>query len=773
MANKTKKKYKSKKERNQRLHEQKQVEATGDVLNPKKSIPAFPSYYYYLIFIVLGFVLYGNTITHDYALDDAIVISKNKFTQQGISGIPDIFKYDTFVGFWLTNEPEKSPQQIQEDKQLVAGGRYRPLSLVTFALELQFFSKEVRDHNNDFKYYGAPTVSHINNILLYILTTIILFKVLQRLLPYKNTGKPWFLSLPFIISLLFLAHPIHTEAVANIKGRDEIMTLLGSLLALWYAIKYLDTNKSVNLIWSSLFLFLGLLSKENAITFLALVPLSLYYFTNYNLQKVFKTTLPLLGVSALFLIIRAVVLDVGGTERQVAQELMNNPFLHATVGEKFATIFFTLWMYIRLLFYPHPLTYDYYPKQIEIIGWENPGAFLPLLLYLALGAYAVYGMVKKKDVFSYSIWFYLIPLSVVSNIFFPVGTFMNERFVFISSIGFCIFAGYLIHQYIPKLVKNTEMSNNITIVILLVILSLYSVKTISRNRAWENDYILFTTDVKTSYNSAKSTCSAGGKILEKAQRPPISENQELHDSLVNKAINYLERSLYIYEDYIDAFILLGNAHFQLDRNIANTLRYKNEVLKRRPFHRVALNNTRIVLNNAHVLLSSGRSTATPEEILEEVNKLMELKPDHAKAHHIAGYIHARFIGDLGTAMDYLNKADELGLKTYRFYRDFAITHGSLRNHDEALKWFLKTLELKKDDPVTYLNTAVTYMQIGNRENLEENYEKALELLYEAAELDPDNPQIFQNIALGYSVLGDTAQTNKYVEIFTEMTAETE
>ncbi|MBK8489901.1 MAG: hypothetical protein IPL49_03090 [Saprospirales bacterium] len=47
----------------------------------------------------LGFVLYANTLGHQYALDDAIVIYDNEFTTQGISGIDDILKYDTFRGF--------------------------------------------------------------------------------------------------------------------------------------------------------------------------------------------------------------------------------------------------------------------------------------------------------------------------------------------------------------------------------------------------------------------------------------------------------------------------------------------------------------------------------------------------------------------------------------------------------------------------------------------------------------------------------------------------
>ncbi len=705
MANKTRKKQKHKSKR--------QETAITNIQEVKVSTPAkkINDLYAYLIIIVFGFVLYANTLNHDYALDDAIVIIRNQFTQQGTSGISDILKYDTFTGFWLTSNPGKTAQQIQEEKKLVAGGRYRPLSLISFAVEIELFGKEIYDHNNEFLHYGNPKLSHFNNILLYILTTIILFMILKRFFPENKNGK-WYLSFPFIISLLFLAHPIHTEAVANIKGRDEIMTLLGSLLALWFTIKYLDTNKSYNLILSSLFLFLGLLSKENAITFLAVIPLSVYYFTNHSLHKNFISLLPLLIAAGVFLVIRASILGVGG-DKEIAQEIMNNPFINASESEKYATIFFTLWIYIKLLFYPHPLTYDYYPHQIEIINWGNPGAFLPLMFYLAIGVYAVYGLLKKKDVISYSIWFYLIPLSVVSNMFFPVGTFMNERFVFISSIGFCIFTGYLIYNYIPKFIKDAQSSSYAITMILIAILSLYSIKTISRNKAWENDFVLFTTDVKTSYNSAKSTCSAGGKILEEAQKPHIFENKALHDKYCLQAIEYLERSLEIYPEYIDALNLMGNAHFQYNMNIAKSLKYYNKVLRLRPRHNIAYSNSKIVIARAHGLINSGESVATYDEILSEVLELLKIRPDHAEAYHLAGTIYGRFKEDLHTAIKYFELAKKHNINIASFYRDFAVAYGMLHNYRDALNHFLKAQELDPDDVQTYYNIAITYNMIGD------------------------------------------------------------
>ncbi|MDD4218481.1 MAG: tetratricopeptide repeat protein, partial [Bacteroidales bacterium] len=529
-------------------------------------------------------------------------------------------------------------------------------------------------------------------------------------------------------SILFLAHPIHTEAVANIKGRDEIMTLLGSLAALWFTIKYLDTKKIYFVILSSISLLLGLLSKENAITFLAIIPLSVYYFTNHKLSSNIKASIPLLIAAGIFLLIRANVLGFDGGEKQISQEIMNNPFLGASFAEKMATIFFTLGMYIKLLIFPHPLTYDYYPYQIEIIGWDNPGAYLTLVFYLSIGIYAVYGMIKKRDVFSYGIWFYLLPLSVVSNIFFPVGTFMNERFVFISSIGFCLILGWLIYNYIPKLIKDNSSAKYFTSFIMIVVLSLYSIKTISRNKAWENDLTLFTTDVQTSSNSAKSNCSAGGKLIEEAQKPENKSNTVVHNQMCKQAIGYLEHAIEIYPNYVDALNLLGNAHYEHNFAIAKSLHYYAKVLKMRPFYNIAYNNSRIVMQNAISLLTNNYSSSTPEEILKSCDEIILAKPEFGEAYHLKGTLYGKYLNMIDSAFVYLQKAQEMNFdKSSGFYKDLGVAYGMKGLYNESLRYFHKAIELDPNDAQSYFNLGITYQQLEDVENANLYLQKSEEL----------------------------------------------
>jgi len=154
-----------------------------------------------LIIFILPFVLYYQSTSFGYVLDDQIVITDNSFTKKGFSGIGDLLSNESMTGYF------------GEQKDLVEGNRYRPLSLITYAIEYGI----VGDLN--------PGLSHFINILLYGLTGLLLFRVLTMMLR-KRTSSVWWLSIPFLTSLLYIAHPIHSEAVANIKGRDEIMALL-------------------------------------------------------------------------------------------------------------------------------------------------------------------------------------------------------------------------------------------------------------------------------------------------------------------------------------------------------------------------------------------------------------------------------------------------------------------------------------------------------------------------------------------------------------------
>ena len=147
----------------------------------------------YALFLgILSFCVYANTLQNDYALDDWPIVQYNQIVNKGLSGIPEIL----VTPYWYGNL--KNLAEIDE---------YRPLSLVSFAIEYQLFP-------------GNPLPAHLINVLLFAFCVVLLFKALNHLLSEKSP------TMAFITALLFSLHPIHTEVVANIKSRDELLCFL-------------------------------------------------------------------------------------------------------------------------------------------------------------------------------------------------------------------------------------------------------------------------------------------------------------------------------------------------------------------------------------------------------------------------------------------------------------------------------------------------------------------------------------------------------------------
>lgn len=623
-----------------------------------------------LFYIILVFCLYGNTLSHNYALDDAIVITQNEFTTKGIKGIPDILSHDSFTGFF------------GKEKKLVEGGRYRPLSIVSFALEYEIWGKN-------------PMASHLINLLIYALTGILIYILIKTLLKQKNS-LTFAHTAAFLTGFLFLIHPIHSEAVANIKGRDELLSLLFSVGAFYVTLYAAIQKKNIWLIPSSILLFLGLLSKENAITFLAIIPLGLYFFSNSKIKSILSTTIPLLIASLLFLLLRHQIL--GGFHNSGSNELLNNPFINATINQKYATIIYTWLIYFKLLIFPHPLTFDYYPYHIPLVNFTNIWVLLSMLAIAALIILAVTKF-KRKSILSFSIIGFAASFSIVSNLLFPVGTFMNERFVYAPSLFWCLaIASTTIHFY----KKNNNALKYFLLAFLIVSSMFYTAKTIGRNKAWQNDFTLFTTDVKTSHNSAKSNCSAGGKLWEEAKKTTNKKKQQEYFKLSEK---YLKNAIKIHPDYVDAWLLLGNLNFDYKQDIENSVLCYIEVLKRQPQNTNAWNNADIVIQNSN----------NKNEQLKLYNELNTVNNNKFKINYRLGVLYGRYFNKLELGIKHLEKAYKIDSANIEVLKDLGTAYGIKGNETLAYKYSLKALEQSKTDYQVYVNLGVALSKLGKHE----------------------------------------------------------
>ncbi|MBN2214749.1 MAG: tetratricopeptide repeat protein [Bacteroidales bacterium] len=638
------------------------------------------------IIIILTAILYGNTLNHKYALDDSMVINENQFTKKGINGIKDIFTNDSFTGFFKTG------------KNLVQGGRYRPLSIATFAIEYHFFGEN-------------PFVSHLVNILLYALTGIMIWSLLT-IITEDLTGQAYKVALPLFTALLFIFHPIHTEVVANIKGRDEILALLFSLAAAGLSIKYVKQPKIYLLVLLCLCFFLALLSKENAITFLVLIPVAVVFFKNPGLKKVVTVTFVLAIAASAYLIIRMNV--SGGLKSDIPGELMNNPFLHASPGQKYATIIYTLGLYLKLLVFPHPLTYDYYPYHIEIQDWNLfTGIILVIYLFLLyISAHLAIRIIGKKTGTSlpvFAVIYYLITLFLVSNIPFNMGTFMNERFIYFSSLAFCIIIAWLIIAFSTKFAEKEYLK----FICLSLVLLPYGYKTIDRNRAWKDNYTLFTTDVTTSENSAKSNCSAGGAIYEAS----LSVTDPLRkESMLNKASAYLTKAVDIHDKYADAWQLLGNVSY-VKGNHEHALECYLKVFTINPNDSVTWQNVEVVLN---------KYDRIDKKILI-CERLLQIDSGRYSINYMLGNLYGKHKNNLPASIRHLSKACHINPQSFEACKDLGVAYGLSQEYNRSVEWFSKALMLNPYDADIYINMGITYYHMGDMKKAGQCIKKGEEL----------------------------------------------
>ncbi len=373
----------------------------------KKKIEFIPlekktKYLTLLIFISLAFILYFQCLFFGFVLDDKIVLTDNAYTKNGLNGLWDLFTTESFQGYF------------GEQKNLLQGGRYRPLSLMTFAIEHQFFGLN-------------SAISHHVNILLYGLSGFVSFITLRGLFTEKTFAKNALFSLSFIASIIFIAHPIHTEAVANIKGRDEILSFLFSMLSLHQAIKFFDKGKLINLFLMVLCFFLGILSKENTITFLAIIPFALILFRNKSKKRILQIGFALVLTSIAYLVLRFNIIGYLVNENP-STDIMNNPFYGLSSNESLSTVLYTLLIYLKLNFFPHPLTHDYYPYHIPILNFGSIWVWLSIILHFIMGVLVFYYW-KRRPKIAFAIGFYLAAMSIVSNL----GAGSNRLMISISS----------------------------------------------------------------------------------------------------------------------------------------------------------------------------------------------------------------------------------------------------------------------------------------------------------------------------------------------------
>ncbi len=461
---------------------------------------------YGLVIFIFAIILYGNTVRNKYAVDDHLVTYPNEQIAQGLKAIPEI----------LTTRYAK-------EEQLTYG--YRPLVKITYAVEYAVWG---------FK----PGRSHVFNALFYALTGLLLFRLLRKLFRDHNV------LFPFLITLLFMAHPIHTEVVASLKNRDELLGFLFNLLTMLMILRFTETRKTRFILLSILTFILVLLSKPTAAIFFIIYPLTLYFFTDVRKKPLAYSALSFFGLVLLFLIFTRFILP----ENVRPVQYYENPlFFEKNIWLRIGTGFSILLFYLRMLVFPHPLRFYYGYDMIPVVNLADGWVILSILIHLGLLAYAIYTF-RKKHMLSFAILYYLLMMAMYSNFILPSPGIVAERYLYVSSLGFCIALVYFIFRAFRASSVQINPSRVRLAGILatcLIILIPYSIHTFNRNKDWKDYLTLYESDIPHLEKSVKANMLYASLLTREVTETMDMEKQAKWVDLIKK---HYDQALKIYPD---------------------------------------------------------------------------------------------------------------------------------------------------------------------------------------------------------------------------------
>ncbi len=477
----------------------------------------------YMVLFVLAVGLYANTLRHGFVLDDGLVITDNPYVQAGIRGIPDIVSHDSFFG-------------TLGGSAYLSGGRYRPLSLMMFAMETSFFGK-------------GPFAPHLINVLLYALTALVLVRLLRRVVFPEQP------LVAMVATILFVTHPLHTEVVANVKSRDELLSLLFILFTFGFLLRNRD-GTPIGDRWKAAGCYASaLLSKENGIILLAIAPLALFTFNGTSWKRILMICWPLGATALLYLGLRFGII---GSRMQEVPGVLDNPYVLATAGQKIATVLQVLFDYVRLLVWPHPLTYDYSFAQVPYRSFGEPGAWAGALILLGSLGLSVRSLLKR-DAIGWCAAFFIGTWLLVSGLFFNIGAPMAERFMYQASLPFIIAVVLLGNRLLAHAAEQRAFRTAVAATLLLALP--FSWFTIARNTDWHDRDDLLIHDVAVSSRSARANTYAGIACVRKAQGGAAKDQQR---ALATRALGYFATADSIVPDYLPTLLNRGVAYLLLD-----------------------------------------------------------------------------------------------------------------------------------------------------------------------------------------------------------------
>jgi tetratricopeptide (TPR) repeat protein len=639
--------------------------------------------FHIILIAIVGLIVYSNTFNVPFQWDDSIYIEDN----------PVIKDFSYFL------EPSKAKALGETE---YSGLRHRYVAFLTFALNYRLHGLDVTG------FHVFNIALHITNAFLVYLLLVLTFKT--PFLGRSSLGQ-YARYIALFTSLLFVSHPVQTEAVTYVVQRFVPMVTFFYLGSLLLYVKWrlssvegrMGGKRAFFLYLASIVsVVLAMKTKENAFTLPFTI--ALYEFMFFAGSSFRKRVLWLVPFFLTLLIIPLSYMGIDRPAGEIISGLDSATRYHTETSrmDYLLTQFRVMVTYIRLLFLPVNQTLNYdYPLFQSLF---NPGVFLSFLFLSSIFGLGIYLLWRSRGreaglrLAAFGLFWFFITLSVESSIL-PIILVICEYRLYLPSVGIflAIVTGtfLLIREFRGKNVKAVAL-----ISLILIILAL-SLTAYARNSVWESRISLWEDVVSKSPKNAKSFINLA----------------VAYDSrgLTDKAIEHYKISLRLKPDNAKAHNNLGGVYWSEDLS-DKAIEHYTIALKLKPDYADVHNNLGLVY----------RSEGLSDKAIEHYTIALKLKPDYVDAHNNLGVVY----GSEGL----FDKAIEHFQTVLKLNPDYIETHNNLGNvyrlkglFDIAIEHYKTVLKFKPDNTDAHYNLGLAYLDKGLTDEAREQFETALRI----------------------------------------------
>jgi tetratricopeptide (TPR) repeat protein len=506
---------------------------------------------------------------------------------------------------------------------------------------------------------------------------------------FSESERPPDPSDRFVIALLaalvFLCHPVQTEAVTYIVQRNTSLAVLFYLAAMSSYAHFRNGHSIFFLVAASGFALGAMFTKQIAFT----LPFSLLLyelcFRQNNVSKTRRITLASIGLFAALLLLALCVIY----SKAVAAGGLSGA-ARETEEMSRTTYFLTQWnvlrTYVRLLCLPvaQNLDYDYPLTRGLNVPTLASGFFLFLLL-----ASAVILHKKKIRIAAFCVGWFFVTLSVESS-FIPIRDVIFEHRLYLPMLGFAIGAGWWSWKLFHR--RRRVWIATATVLILALGIAAYR-----RNDVWKSVLTLWQDCSRKSPNKARPANNLGLAY------------SELGD--YEKAVAQLEKAVRLEPEFTDAYNNLGNVYVK-KKEYTKALPYYLEALKYQPENCQPYEN----LGRAYYELQQY------DKALEYLAQSLKKNPDSGQTHVNLALVYHQ-TGDLEKEILHAERALELFPDNVLVTRNLGIAFGKKGDWERSVLYLEKAVRLDPDNPNLVYNLGVAYVQNRQSELVGRQIEK--------------------------------------------------